>query len=425
MLLASPDVRHPDAKIVRQIAAHQHAHVPGAIGPITDTRALFFQLQRVTLAAVGYPCFAALRAYRTSGSALTLSLLVFACSVYELPAGSGHDLSVGGSAPEAGGADASGAMSGNDSDAGTATAGGSAGKTGNMGSGARPSAGSGGSTVVEPNGGEGGAPGGPDECPQDPDKLEPGDCGCGVPDAPSPSHADCGTLQSLLSHRYDFEGTGTVVKDRVGVAHGTIARGATLSQLNGKGVVLLGGGSGGAYVDLPDKLLSPLTNSTLEAWVTWGGGGRWQRIFDFGDSSNGSPENPDMGKTYLFLSPSAGDTGVALVGYSLAGNSPEAEVRALSKGPLAQSLSHVAVVADDAGDKLLLYVNGALAGEQAWTGSLAAINDVNVWLGRSQFNGDVELSAVFHEFRIYKAALNAQQIAASFNAGPDPDFLAY
>jgi hypothetical protein len=88
------------------------------------------------------------------------------------------------------------------------------------------------------------------------------------------------------------------------------------------------------------------------------------------------------------------------------------------------SLSQVVVVVDAAGSSLLVYVNGALSGQQTFPGALASINDVNVWLGRSQYEVDAELSGTFHDFRIYNAALTAPQIAASFGAGPDPAFLA-
>lgn len=355
---------------------------------------------------------------------LTVALLALACSVYEAPTVPGD----GGSGTGDGGRGGTGlSTAGGDSEGGVAVSGGNAGASsgGGVGAGASPGAGMAGSAVGEPSGGEGGAPSMIDECPDDPDKVAPGDCGCGVPDAPSATNADCKTLKSLLAHRYDFEGTGTEVKDRVGAAHGSIARGATLSKLDGKGVVLLGGGAAGTYVDLPNHLLSALTNATVEAWVTWGGGDRWQRIFDFGDSTNASPENnPENGKSYLFLTPRSGND-VAFAAYSLAGNATDKETGVSGTAPLAQSLSHVAVVADDAADKLALYVNGALVAEQSWTGSLAAINDVNVWLGRSQFGGDPELSAVFHEFRIYNAALSEAQLAASFNGGPDPAYLAY
>jgi len=77
-----------------------------------------------------------------------------------------------------------------------------------------------------------------------------------------------------------------------------------------------------------------------------------------------------------------------------------------------------------AGGKLILYMDGAAVGEQAFTGKLASINDVNAWLGRSQYNVDPEMTGTFHDFRIYEAALTPLQIATSFAGGPDPAFLA-
>ena len=172
-----------------------------------------------------------------------------------------------------------------------------------------------------------GAPGKPDECPDDPNKLTPGQCGCGVPEVSTPTLADCHVLKSKLIHRYDFEGSGTPVKDRIGTANGSVM-GATQTLLDGHGVVLLGGGNAGAYVDLPNGLVSSLKDATLEAWVTWGGGNAWQRIFDFGDTTNATPENnPGQGKTYLFLTPKSGD-GVVVGGYSLSGTAGEVHATA-------------------------------------------------------------------------------------------------
>jgi len=361
-------------------------------------------------------------------------MLVVACSVYEAPSqsgdasagqsgnvgadsGSGSDVggntgtdSVGGrSQGGSGAAGAAGTSPGGTTGAGAGTAGGPG------------ASGSGGDATSQ--GGEGGAASAPDNCPTDPDKLEPGACGCGVPEAPSVAKDDCQSLKALLIHRYDFEGSGTAVKDRVGTAHGVIARGATLSKLDGKGVALLGGGDVGPYIDLPNGLVSSLTNATFEAWVTWGGGTDWQRIFDFGDSTAVMPENNQAnGKTYLFITPRSGSK-VVQIGYSL--NSVGAEQDVPGSSALPQTLTQVVAVVDDANDKLLLYVDGAKAGERAWTDSLSKLNDVNVWLGRSQYATDSELNAVYHEFRIYGAALSAPQVAAMFQAGTDPTFLAY
>jgi hypothetical protein len=242
-----------------------------------------------------------------------------------------------------------------------------------------------------------------------------------VPDSDPAANADCESLKGLLLHRYDFEATETDVTDRVGTAHGVLTNGATFSEVDGKGVVLLGGGSDGGYVDLPNGLISALTDVTIESWITWGGGDDWQRIFDFGDST-ASEDTPADGKSYLFVSPKSEDD-LLRAAYSLNGNAEEVAVEAT---PLSLSaLTQVVLVVDSAADKLVLYVDGQSVGEQTFTGELADINDVNAWLGRSQYEWDPALSAVFHEFRIYGAALNAAQVQSSFVAGPDPAFLAY
>jgi hypothetical protein len=201
--------------------------------------------------------------------------------------------------------------------------------------------------------------------------------------------------------------------------------GAMLSVAAGKGVVALSGGSAGSYVDLPNKLISPLTSATLEAWVTWGGGEAWQRIFDFGDSTNAPPEdNPADGKSYVFLTPQTDATtgGVMRAAYSLTGGAVADETRLEAKA-LPQTLAQVALVVDATGGKLILYTNGVKAGEQTYAGVLGSINDVNVWLGRSQFASDPRMTGIFHDFRIYKAALTPLQIATSFAGGADPAFL--
>jgi hypothetical protein len=346
--------------------------------------------------------------------------LLAACSVYELPTQQSEIVGGGGNSGSSSGGE--GANSGTET-GGVGSASGTGGKLPDSGgteaggtSGAAGSEAMGG--FASGAGGEGGADAAPDECPDDPAKVAPGACGCGLVDA------DCVTLEQKLVHRYDFEGSGTAVQDRVGTAHGVIARGATLSKLNGRGVVLLGGGSAGAYVDLPNGLASALTNATFEAWITWGGGASWQRVFDFGDSTNAPPENnPASGKTYIFVTPRSAYN-VAMLGYSTDGNSMGQEVAVRGTSNMTLELSQVVAVADASGDKLQLYVNGVKTGELAWTGSLSAINDVNVWLGRSQYVGDPELSAVYHDFRVYGAALTSSEIATSYRGGPDPAFLA-
>jgi hypothetical protein len=381
--------------------------------------------------------FRRIKAVRARVIGHVVALGLAACATYEAPTRLGYGDDYEGPTSGKGGADGGGdskAGKGGSSSGGTSGSGGSAqpqaGKPAVMGgSGGTVTAGGAGMAgIPSDDGGEGGeSPGAIDGCPTDPAKTAPGICGCGFPDANTATLASCTGLKSALLHRYDFEGTGTTASDRVGTAHGTIVGGAELSKLGGKGVVVLTGGTTGPYVDLPNELLSSLTSATLEAWVTWGGGDGWQRIFDFGDSSATTPEdNPANGKSYLFLTPSIDPAsgGVARAVYSLSGGAAAAETRLDGAAALPQALAQVALVVDATADTLVLYVDGAKAGEQAFTGQLSSINDVNAWLGRSQYNADPELTGTFHDFRIYSAPLTALQIATSFAGGPDPAFLA-
>src|SRR5207302_757809 len=88
-----------------------------------------------------------------------------------------------------------------------------------------------------------------------------------------------------------------IAKDSVGQADGSILAGAALT---GTGLVNLPGNGG--YVNLPNGLASALTNATFETWVTWNGGGNWQRIFDAGNNSNGE-DNQGTGLTYVMMTP--------------------------------------------------------------------------------------------------------------------------
>ncbi len=247
-----------------------------------------------------------------------------------------------------------------------------------------------------------------DACPRDPALTEAGACGC----LPASLGATC------LAHRYQFEGTGTVVTDSIGASgNGTIV-GATLS---GTGTVVLSGGTSDQYVKLPSRLISGLGNSaTIEAWVTWAGtGGDWQRIIDFGNSTAGQDMQGD-GKSYLFLTPSAAGGGLRVAISAGAGGGDEDLVTASASLPTA--LTHVAVVIDGSAQTLALYQDGALQGAATAirpSTTLGTIDDLNNWLGRSQYAADPELAGTYHELRIYSKALSAAQISASFTAGPD------
>lgn len=232
-----------------------------------------------------------------------------------------------------------------------------------------------------------------------------------------PSATAC--LKMYLVHRYSFAGTGTVASDTVGTAHGTVMK----TTLTGSGDVVL---SAGSYVDLPNGIIKELTSATFETWVTWtlGDAGLtgWERLFDFGDSVGGE-DMPDSAKTTLYLTPRAGGPTDMLAGFKRADQTFDMEARATSSQALTPGeKTHVAVVVDPAHGLMTLYRNGLPDGTVAVTTSLSMLNDVNNWLGRSQYGGDPPFNGTITEFRIYNAALPPDVVQASFTAGADATF---
>jgi hypothetical protein len=246
-----------------------------------------------------------------------------------------------------------------------------------------------------------------DGCPTDATKTSPGSCGCGLVENPH-----CETLQDALVARYGFNGTGTNVLETIGGKDGM----AVNASMNGTGVLALAGGTTDQYVDLPNDLLSGLSDATFEVWFNWTGGSAWQRVFDFGtsDQAEGTQGN---GSSFLFLTCAP----TARVGFRPSGQTEVPVISALATSTTAST--HVAVVFDDAGDTIFLYVNGAVEGNASTSFSLSSVTYLNNWFGRSQFVADPEFGGQLREFRIYDVALSATQVADSFELGPSPAFL--
>jgi hypothetical protein len=250
------------------------------------------------------------------------------------------------------------------------------------------------------NAGEAG--GGPDDCSDELGATQTCPCGVGIP-----------PTDLCLLHHYTFDGANAIAVDVMGDADGIVVN-ATLSD----GTVVLDGGNSDQYVQIPPGLISARENVTVEVWTTWNTAGTpWQRLFDFGNSDGGTLAQ-GFGQTYLFVSPRDG-SGVLKAAFSLQG--PGGETLVQGSAPLSSgTLEHLAVVVDDTANRLSLYSNGALVGfDTPLRGSLSALRDENCWLGRSQFELDAEYGGVIHDLRIFGTARTAEQIAASFAAGPD------
>jgi len=209
-----------------------------------------------------------------------------------------------------------------------------------------------------------------------------------------------------LAHRYSFTANAN---DSEGSANGTLSGGATIAS----GVVVLNGSS--AFVDLPNDMFTNLNSGTFEAWFTDNGGGGWARLWDFGNSSGGEG-NQGGGTSYMFLSIPSGFGGVRGA-YNLGSGE---QLIDLANRPTVGVEHHVVWTQDGNAQTAKIYIDGALIGENdSFTFTPAAIGStVNDWLGRSQYNDPYYYGSI-DEFRIYSAALSAQQVTQDYQLGPN------
>jgi len=218
------------------------------------------------------------------------------------------------------------------------------------------------------------------------------------------------SLPLVLKHRYSFcdDLTSTKAHDTAGTAHGILHGGAAFS---GFGTLTMNGVDG--YVDLPNGIISSLSNATFETWITYNDNRSWARVFDFG--SNDAEDTQNAGSNYVYFA-ARGPANFRFA--AKPGNGGESPIL-FGTGPLATNEEvHVAITYNQMSGVARLYTNGVLIDSGLITVPLSTINDFNNWLGRSQFN-DPNFAGSFNEFRIYEGAMTPAQVAASFAAGPD------
>jgi hypothetical protein len=222
---------------------------------------------------------------------------------------------------------------------------------------------------------------------------------------------------TTLQHRYSFSetgGSGTTLIDTVGGAHGTIVEVGGNDATVGFGQVTLTGGAKGSsdYVDLPDGILSSHASATIEVWATQHDVRNWSRIFDFGQ---------DTTNNLLMSWTRATNINQDRLGFKI-GNVEHLLNEPNAPYTLDQEFHVVLVIDDDRapnGDtQLQVFRDGVYRGRLNTPYDLAQLNDVNNWLGRSQY-GDETANASWNEFRIYDGALTTTQIRDNFADGPD------
>jgi hypothetical protein len=242
----------------------------------------------------------------------------------------------------------------------------------------------------------------------------------GETDAPTCTPGEVPPPTSLVL-RYTFDGTGSVITDSVGTSDGNLMKwggslpSASGATLDGSGTLTLNGTDD--YVDLPNGLISVLANATFMVWTKWRGGSGYQRIFDFGSSMTGE-DRRSSGTSFIMVSPFTG----ALLGRNLGvqtrldgGN----VLQINTSRAIEDNLFHQIVVVFRSGAQIELYVDGVLLGVRAIAFNLSQIEDVNNWLGMSQWSQDNNYAGMYDEFRIYGDALSACAIATTNAAGPN------
>jgi hypothetical protein len=256
----------------------------------------------------------------------------------------------------------------------------------------------------------------------------------GAPPAPEIYVPTPQQLTAGPKHRYEFSGNAD---DSAGGAHGTLVNplglatfhDGVLDMTQANNNVLSGAAeTQGAHVDLPNGIVSALGNqATFEMWVNVQTNYNWDRIFDFGTSDGGEGSSGGAPNSEYIFGTTMNGANQSLRVAHRSENEPPAtgfdENLVESFGRLSTGVEHhLAVVWDEVAGTQSVYLDGQLldvgTGPIRSTITLAAMQDVNNWLGRSQWN-DPMFDGTFNEFRIYDYALSADQVLGNFQAGPD------
>jgi hypothetical protein len=256
-----------------------------------------------------------------------------------------------------------------------------------------------------------------------------GQAGAPLAGAPNCDATDVAPLGSL-EHRYSFDGTGIgpglIIKDLIGTDDAFVKEAPPPPaptppcpaephpMLDGKGRLVLDGCKG--YVDLHNNLLKTLTEVTIVTWQKWNGGAAFERYFDFGVGV-GEDDSTGQGSSYLAVATyGLNQTKLQL----LTRQGPTASEESIrSFADMNDQLEHQVAAVFVSNSYAELFRDGASLGRVALNWPLSSINDVNEWIGRSQWANDHTFNGSVNEFRIYGRALTPCAIQALYVNGPD------
>ena len=267
------------------------------------------------------------------------------------------------------------------------------------------------------------------------------------------------------THRYSFnelatnDASGLTFHDSVGTADGTVLASTSFAPptFTGRRLVLngdistTGPGYGNAYGALPAGLVSAnsVNNGgsgalSLEFWyknndgVAWS----WSRLFDAGSVGATTPF-PASGQaitdpgdytsgfgyldSFFVTAQNGNNVGQRQIGWQnkdyLPGTDPTATNSAQANATFYavgnyQVDRHVVVTWNESTRQINAYDNGYLAATCYATNAMSALNDVNVWLGRSM-NNDNGFGGEYEEVRFYNYVLSPGQVLGDFQTGPN------
>jgi len=157
----------------------------------------------------------------------------------------------------------------------------------------------------------------------------------------------------------------------------------------------------GGYVELPPNIFNDLDEATVEAWVRWDDfSGSYKRVFNYGDALR------DMSITSFKDS-----TGLSFVVAGATGTTTDLHWINVEGFLRPQQWCHVAGVSGKGGMKL--YLDGALVGTNAYTGSFSGFtNGTRNYLGERVTTNDPpsNFKGAMDEVRVWRVARSAGQI---------------
>jgi len=251
-------------------------------------------------------------------------------------------------------------------------------------------------------------------------------------------------LAQTMTNRWSFNSgasaNGTVLPDSIAGASGTIvgigaSRSGPTLTLPGSTTGNQPSGSISAYFDLPNGIISSKTHMTVELWASVVSSKAWQRLFDFGRvdiAANGGGQISNTAGTAPGATSSSDNLMLAIQrGTSLTQQRIAARINGGGEQASDNSLPlvlgtqyHFALTFQSGvganaatGGRITWYRDGVLVATVDTNFRLNQIEDVNNWLGRSQFSGDSNSNIAYDEFRLYSSALSQTDIVASRKAG--------